>query len=331
MTAEVNVNWEKVQGKIVGSAARGLNATLDWTEERAKHYAPVRDAFSKLGQRSRRPSYEVPRGQARTDQNEASMDAFMKIFGKSRRKQRQVTTVEPFNAGSFSGRADTANRQKDTATGRGLIGVHEKAGETRARRHGNATSYSPIFIIGGEHVTGLQSFRRIDTHDGQPVLRQHQGRPTFGLEPQVILRGDKGKPLKATREGRGYAAASADTRLNKRGRYELRYAARPDVEAAELEAEVTGKKSSMRRSAVYRTASGTVTLGGRLRGEIHRTQVIGTTNDISGEVVAPTDYAAAQEFGTMRHRAQPFMRPALYESRPKLKENVKRAIERSFA
>lgn len=47
-------------------------------------------------------------------------------------------------------------------------------------------------------------------------------------------------------------------------------------------------------------------------------------------VESPTPYATYQEFGTSHNRPQPFLRPALYESRNILRFEVRKAVDRRF-
>jgi hypothetical protein len=69
------------------------------------------------------------------------------------------------------------------------------------------------------------------------------------------------------------------------------------------------------------------TLGGRLRGEIHRIQVSDGPR-FQFDIVSPTEYARFVEFPTSRTTAQPYMRPTLeYLKRP-LAEKIKRSLER---
>jgi HK97 gp10 family phage protein len=72
-------------------------------------------------------------------------------------------------------------------------------------------------------------------------------------------------------------------------------------------------------------------IGGRLRGEIFIEGPVRDGNHIWFYVVSPTPYARYQEFGTRHHRAQPFLRPALYESRVVLRFEVRRAVMPAFA
>jgi len=314
MTAEVSIDFDRIERGLRGNAARAVQATLSWTEDRAKHYAPVREAFDK-SQDSRRPGDHLAheRGLVIRHDSDADRDRFMTNFKRSRRKERQVVVKEPFHAGAYIGRQRRG-------------GVADPAGEQSSRRFGTANSYFPIFRLGREVATGLDSFRRVRQRGGRAqLLTDPQGRQTFGLEPQVVLRGQRGmnQTLRATTNGYGYAEASADNRLNKRGRYELRFAARDDIDPVTERA--TGTKS-FRRAATYRGASGVETIGGRLRGEIYATQVRATASEISGEVVSPTEYSVYQEYGTVHHRAQPFMRPALYDARQVLHDQTVKAM-----
>jgi HK97 gp10 family phage protein len=72
-------------------------------------------------------------------------------------------------------------------------------------------------------------------------------------------------------------------------------------------------------------------VGGRLRGELRVSEQEKTGTEIWYYIESPTPYAKYQEFGTSRHRAQPFLRPALYESRGALRYEVRRAVDKSFA
>jgi HK97 gp10 family phage protein len=69
-------------------------------------------------------------------------------------------------------------------------------------------------------------------------------------------------------------------------------------------------------------------LGGRLRGEIYHTNATNDGGLIYADVISPTEYAKYQEYGTSRHRAQPYMRPALYKMRNRLPQIVKSTIRK---
>lgn len=65
-------------------------------------------------------------------------------------------------------------------------------------------------------------------------------------------------------------------------------------------------------------------VGGRLRGEIR--MVPATRMAPQARVISPTPYARYQEFGTRRHAAQPFLRPALRESRSEIVSAMRAAV-----
>lgn len=73
-------------------------------------------------------------------------------------------------------------------------------------------------------------------------------------------------------------------------------------------------------------------LGGRLRGEIFRTRAaLAEGHRIAWVyVVSPTPYAKYQEYGTSHNRAHPYLRPALYESRLKMKPMIVKAIREAL-
>lgn len=97
---------------------------------------------------------------------------------------------------------------------------------------------------------------------------------------------------------RTLARAGLVDRLDRRGRYELR----------SLRAEHEGE------------------LGGRLRSEIFSTPVKIEGRRISGKVVSPTPYAKYQELGTRHNPAHPYMRPAGFESREPIRQDIGRTV-----
>lgn len=67
------------------------------------------------------------------------------------------------------------------------------------------------------------------------------------------------------------------------------------------------------RRAVF-ASWGHLHIGGRLRGEIYSTAPSLAGDRAEAWVISPTPYAKYQEFGTVRNRAHPFLRPAAEES-----------------
>jgi HK97 gp10 family phage protein len=72
-------------------------------------------------------------------------------------------------------------------------------------------------------------------------------------------------------------------------------------------------------------------IGGRLQDELRVTDPVKHGDVVWMYVESPTPYAVHQEFGTSRHRAQPFLRPALYESRNVLRTEVRKSLKQPMA
>lgn len=70
-------------------------------------------------------------------------------------------------------------------------------------------------------------------------------------------------------------------------------------------------------------------LGGRLRREIHRTEVVRDGRILRLRVVSPTEYAKYQEFGTEHNAAHPYLRPAGHESLPEIKADIGASVARA--
>jgi HK97 gp10 family phage protein len=94
------------------------------------------------------------------------------------------------------------------------------------------------------------------------------------------------------------ALPSAQDRLDRRGRYELK----------------TGRA----------TFGGQ--LGGHLRDQIYSTAPIVDGRIIRVKVISPAPYSKYQEFGTGHNPAHPFMRPAAHENRDSLASEIAREI-----
>ena len=77
--------------------------------------------------------------------------------------------------------------------------------------------------------------------------------------------------------------------------------------------------------AAFRGPDG-VTLGGRLRGEIHMVAAEGGGPRWTARVVSPTPYAKYVEFGTRHNRAQPYMRPTLEQVRESFRARCVAAV-----
>lgn len=83
--------------------------------------------------------------------------------------------------------------------------------------------------------------------------------------------------------------------------------------------------------ALFNSPGGRVTLGGRLRGEIHDDPAEGGGPVWIARVVSPTPYAKYVEFGTRRSRAQPYLRPALSQVRERFLTRMRAAARQGRA
>ena len=92
--------------------------------------------------------------------------------------------------------------------------------------------------------------------------------------------------------------------LTSRGRYELK----------------TGR-------ADFSNSDGVLTLGGRLRGEIHVVPAEGGGPRWVARLVSPTPYAKYMEFGTRHNRAFPYMRPTLAQVRESFRRRMASAAQ----
>jgi HK97 gp10 family phage protein len=72
-----------------------------------------------------------------------------------------------------------------------------------------------------------------------------------------------------------------------------------------------------------------VTVGGRLRGEISASPAAMSGDGAEAWVISPTPYAKYMEFGTRHNRAHPYLRPALEESRQDIVTAVRRGVARA--
>lgn len=77
--------------------------------------------------------------------------------------------------------------------------------------------------------------------------------------------------------------------------------------------------------AAFTSPTGSMTLGGRLRGEILAVPSESGGPTWVAKVVSPTPYAKYVEFGTRRSRAQPYLRPALSQVRESFRARMRSA------
>lgn len=119
--------------------------------------------------------------------------------------------------------------------------------------------------------------------------------------------------------------------MNRQGRYEVASgrAAYREVKKARLVVDQASGKITrvpVRDRYGRLMTSDVETIGGTLRGEIFSTPAEQRGPFFWAYVISPVSYADDQEFGNRHNRAHPYLRPALYESRTRLREHVARAM-----
>lgn len=154
----------------------------------------------------------------------------------------------------------------------------------------------------------------------------------LGLAPQFLALPSMRRPRRASSFGRVYSTQSSD--INR---------AYPGMRAAAMRGGQPTSPGRLRSAAAsnlltgrgryevssgrafFRTGPNSGTVGGRLRGEIY-TEPASTGGVAVARVISPTPYAKYQEFGTRRHPAQPFLRPALAESQNAISARMREAL-----
>jgi HK97 gp10 family phage protein len=306
------INWPGIRANLLQGAREGLEMALDQCVRDAKEKAPVRDVFAggshgragleKINMASGKP------GAARMGHPALMAERGTKVIRKTAAAQAEF--MEALKAQSLPRhRSDIVNVSRSGS---------DLGGSTRFTTHHR--DFDPVLMDPG----------------GEKRRPPHGFRDITGMLPEA---GIKGLPLQAMAGGphlRGPAIGrdrpelapmkTIEDYLSAKGKYEVGRIARVARSGAPLTGTTTPhlilflmkRGARLEGTALHRTATGDVTLGGRLRDEIHRTGTRMTSQTISGWVVSPTPYAKYQEWGTSRHRPQPYMRPALYKARSNL-------------
>jgi len=294
------IDYDRTLQVIMQRAALGLQNTAEYCLGRAKQHAPVRAIF----QRDRRGK-EFSKS-FKTIRTHKRYMAFMRSRSQNRRMNLPQQSVLGDNIrGEQSGGITRGGKR---------FGAH---GSTR----GHANSLYPVFRgkdrWGKSKMTG--DFRNAAALSAS--FSRRRGAGAGGYEEALKSRPQwkRARTVEGNTPGgksRIYQQSGVHARLTSRGRYEVRRAARQNV--------VFGPHRTGSASALFKGR-----IGGRLRGEIEMTPQTKKGTAIWQYIVAPTSYAVHQEFGTTRHRAQPFLRPALYESRNVLRSEVRRMVSTS--
>ena len=283
------IDLKHIEQEVIARATIGLVRAGEHALGRAKQHAPVRELFGKR----RRPQERVGRNWA-TMRSEKRYQAFL----AQREKPKRMNIAS----------ADTMLAPKMRSEQAGGIIRQSKSMGRIGSFTGKRNSLYPVFSGRDSHgryrITG--DFRNAAGLTAS--MDRNRGVGQGGLQEAIIQRpGKKAKAIRGnTRSGasRVYRMSQLHEQLSARGRWEIRNAARG------------GPNSALFNGRI----------GGRLRGEIRLTPIVWRQGTAWVYVESPTEYARHQEFGTTRHRAQPFLRPALYESRRVLVAEVRRQV-----
>lgn len=173
--------------------------------------------------------------------------------------------------------------------------AREPGGFRHRRAVANYRNYAQAVIPRRGSANSLANSRRLR------ILGHHQGGSFRSAYPG----------LTRTRRGFDTSNTSLHPLLTARGRYEIR----------------SGR-------AIHRevTASGAtrIQVGGALKASIESEGVVETATGMSARVTAAIRYAKYQEFGTVHNPAQPFMLPALHDSRARFRAALKDQLRRAL-
>jgi len=330
----VTIDYRAIENNMERWASLALTRALDETADIAKKYAPVRNIFGPQGKGpsdiNRRPAEAVPRG---------IMHRNGKTFGRK---------IRHYSAESQQRFLDQVHRQTKPNREYRAPSFAEHTGEYVGtyRVRGNARTWRPV-VRRANGTVSTGRFRNAEIRSGKAQMavvtaedigsRKH--RTTTGAE-YLSGRGrwELERANKVIEQFQSYRAGKGRRRLQDRemasmfGGQDQELGAEDTVEGLRMSKEKfhalqeSGRRLKRPTTALHMGATGTLTLGGRLRDEIFADSIKQTSRGYEGDVISPTYYAKFQEYGTSRHRAQPFMRPALYEMRKRLPEIVKQTM-----
>lgn len=332
--SDITIVFDAIDARLSKAAQEAIKATANATWLRARDYAPVRDVFKHGRSRTNRSRYY---GSAKSSYSRA-LRTERTSTGKPRRSGSQnfAQPSDPIRAERVTRGVKRAGdrwrrveRRYDTEVGqaRFLEAFHRQRAKNiqimamdygRARSHARAAS--PMLGPAGNRVY-VPSARRISE---QGKLRLLKGQDYFKLPKQP-----------AYSEARPPRNISVESFLSRKGRWELKRAARVARRlqaAGSFSYEELGKELQQRGYGVRIVGKGSnasALLGGRLRDSIKQGPIVEDERELTVDIYTDPDeqdYAEYQEYGTSRHPAQPFMRPALYEARVALRMNLEKSL-----
>lgn len=297
----VNIDVAGLALELEKRAVDALNTTLIFTHARAQKYAPVRAIFGRtrrgkaykaiagIAHKSDKPTTaEVMRAYRRRSTATWHPKAFATSLGP---RPRRIDVPEPTYSRYTARELDRAgipyNMSAKDFTEQRRVELSQLG---RGPTYGSNNSLVPVNRSKGETVAG--------------DMRQWRAGKLLPVATVVQIRG--GKPARVDQTG--------DNFLTKRGSYEVATGRAAWRKADARVGEPLRIGGALRNSIVLVKASSDSIEGGKVMGYVRA----------GGDGV---DYAGYQEFGTRHNRAQPFLRPALYESRTEFKRNVSNALK----
>lgn len=322
LSTSLTLNYQAVEKMLFESAKNGLDSALDEMLSKAQKYAPVRDIFQSDRHGNRREY--VPRGIQRRKRYKHQQ----KVFGRKIRHHQDMTR-DRFMA------QVKAQRPKPFRIKHG-----------GKRIEASTSSFDPILRWRDENGKVAKWIDQDgNTRKGRVYAKGLRGAQVSAGRVEMI-----GASLINPQTGEA-ETVGAGRFLSRRGRAELKSSTRftkflrDQAKMSDQQIESLVKRSSLsyrkahkitgdlsagekltRRRGLHADAAGNISVGGRLRDEIYRTQVYQSGSKLYGDVVSPTEYAKYQEYGTSHNRAHPYMRPALYDMRGRFQQIVARSM-----
>lgn len=321
-STNATLNYDAILDLILGSGESAVDEAVEEMMHRAKKHAPVRDIFL---QNQQRPPERVPRGIQRRRRYKHQY----KVFG------RRILHHTPAGQDRFLSQVK-AQTQRSRRVYFGIGKRQRLEGNARqfSTRTGSQQEPGPLLPgrddegrLTGDYVQG--NFRKTQIFGGRARLAGVRVRQQDNT--RAVLTGDRFISRFGRGELRRVNQLLGQARAAKVSDDEIRRIAKASSISQRRRAEegnpaFTKAQRAFRRTALHVNADNEVTLGGRLRDEIYRTKVTREGTKIYADVVSPTEYGKYQEYGTSHHRAQPYMRPALYEMRERFLLITKRAL-----
>ena len=303
MPDEFDNALDRTIAEIETRAVRGLDEALRFAHDRARKYAPVRAIFARTRRGRAIPGLRTAGGSSAQVMRAYQMLGFNKIDYRRFRLAQAPNKRFVIPKGSVpAAQKPKLDKYGNPQGSLEAFHLNQRIQDDipHGQRYGHSNSLYPIAPgdMLGEHVTG--DFRQV--RNGKLVPVAYASRVRGG---QVKIHVPE---VTTDRHGRAVVpTAYAERLLTSRGRYEVE-SGRANFKSGRGEEE---------------------RVGGRLRGSIVIVKPAPTERGVMGYVQAggaEAYYARFQEFGTRHNRAQPFLRPALYESRKVLVQRVSGAL-----